>query len=143
MLGENLPIAGVMDLILHQPTRTLVAATHGRSMYSIDVSNVTAIKSPTVVKPEDFQLTGIYPNPFNSEVTIKFNLSKSLTVEATIFDLLGRKVTALTNEKFSPGEYRLKWDGKSINSATVASGTYLVRLKAGDQQIVQAVTYVK
>jgi len=143
MLGDNLPAAGVMDLILHQPTRTLVAATHGRSMYSIDISNVVAIKKPTVVRLEDFQLTGIYPNPFNSEVTIKFNLGKSLTVEAAIFDLLGRKVIVLKNEKLSPAEYRLKWDGKNSNRATVASGTYLVRLKAGHQQIVQAITYVK
>lgn len=143
MLGDNLPVSGVMDLILHQPTRTLVAATHGRSMYAIDVSNVVAIRPTAIVKPLDFKLSAAYPNPFNSEITIGFELNKSLHVETAIFDLLGRKVRVLKNEKLSPAEYRLKWDGKNSNNTAVASGTYLVRLKAGNQQLVQPVTYVK
>ncbi len=47
-LGENLPNAPITDLVLHNPTRTLIAATYGRSMYSISIATIPSV---TVVSP--------------------------------------------------------------------------------------------
>ncbi|HEY6907707.1 MAG TPA: hypothetical protein VI230_09570, partial [Ignavibacteriaceae bacterium] len=43
-LGDSLPTVPVTDIVLHNPTRTLVAATFGRSFYSIDVSNIIPVE---------------------------------------------------------------------------------------------------
>jgi photosystem II stability/assembly factor-like uncharacterized protein len=43
-LGDSLPVVPVTDLVLHNPTRTLVAATFGRSFYSIDVSDIVPVE---------------------------------------------------------------------------------------------------
>lgn len=143
MLGENLPSAVVMDLVFHQPTRMLVAATHGRSMFKIDVSDLLEINLNPVSSPKDFALISTYPNPFNSEITIKFNLNKSHSVKVAIFDILGRQIKILNNKNLSPAEYLVKWDGKDNNNNIVASGTYLVQIKTGNHQVTKAITFVK
>ncbi|NIT59635.1 MAG: hypothetical protein GWN00_26470, partial [Aliifodinibius sp.] len=109
MLGQTLPASVVMDLVFHQPTRTLVAATHGRSMYKIDVSSIVSIKTTPESTVQDFQLISAYPNPFNSQITFKFQLSKTRDVEVGIFDLLGKQVKLLMMGNLSPSEYRLSW----------------------------------
>ncbi len=75
--------------------------------------------------PQAIKLEAAYPNPFNSSTTIKFDLPRRMTVELTIFDLLGREVTTLHRGMMSAGQHQLTW------SPNVGSGVYFLRLKAG------------
>ncbi|NIT58013.1 MAG: T9SS type A sorting domain-containing protein [Aliifodinibius sp.] len=144
MLGSNLPASGVMDLVLHQPTRTLTAATHGRSMFKIDVSTITAIQDKENQNiSADFRLDKIYPNPFNSQVTIEFSLSQGQNVTVDIYDILGRRIANLVDEKFSGGNHQVKWDAQGTGSTEISSGIYLVRISSGNQQIVERIHLVK
>ncbi len=143
MLGDNLPPAGVMDLTLHAPTRTLTAATHGRSMFNIDVSNLTAISGPNQSIAEQFTLKGIYPNPFNPVTNIEFVLHRRQTVDVSVFDMLGRKIRTLSNETLAGGTYLLRWDGRDDQQQLVSSGVYLIRLSAGPHRLSRRVTFVK
>jgi hypothetical protein len=66
-----------------------------------------------------------YPNPFNPSTTIKFELPKSSMVRLSVYDLPGREVTVLVNERVEAGVHEVNFDGSNL-----ASGVYLYRLQA-------------
>jgi hypothetical protein len=67
------------------------------------------------------------PRPFNPSTTIGFALPKSAFVTLRVYDLLGRLVGELVNEKLGPGTYKTQWDARGL-----ASGVYFYRLTAGE-----------
>lgn len=79
------------------------------------------------VTPIDFYLHQNYPNPFNPETKIRFEINKSSDVTLTIFDLLGRQVSELVNEKLEPGSYEY-----NFTAGALTSGLYFYRLQADD-----------
>jgi hypothetical protein len=76
--------------------------------------------------PNYFVLGQNYPNPFNPETKIKYQIPNSSEVTLKVFDLLGREVATLVNERLQPGSYETTFDGKDLSS-----GVYLYRLQAG------------
>jgi hypothetical protein len=68
-----------------------------------------------------------YPNPFNPQTTIEYRISKTENVTLIVYDILGREVTVLVNERKPPGLYSVTVDSKGL-----ASGVYCYRLSAGD-----------
>ena len=68
-----------------------------------------------------------YPNPFNPSTTIKFELPKSSDVRLSVFDMLGREVSVLVNERRDAGVHEVKFDASGFSS-----GVYFYRLRAGD-----------
>jgi hypothetical protein len=74
----------------------------------------------------EFELFDNYPNPFNPSTTIKFELPTSAHVSLTVFDILGREVSVLVNERRDAGVYEVKFDGSAL-----ASGVYFYRIQAG------------
>ena len=81
----------------------------------------------TVETPEQFSLIQNYPNPFNSSTTIKYELPKVSEVRLSAYDLLGREVSVLANERMNAGVHEVRFDGSNL-----ASGVYFYRLQAGD-----------
>jgi hypothetical protein len=68
-----------------------------------------------------------YPNPFNPNTTIRYEMQKSTEVRLSVYDLLGREVTVLVNERRDARVHEVKFDGSNL-----ASGVYFYRLQAGD-----------
>jgi hypothetical protein len=68
-----------------------------------------------------------YPNPFNPQTKISFSVPKESFITLKIFDVLGRELTTLANEKKPVGEYTVTW-----NADNVPSGMYFYKLLAGD-----------
>jgi hypothetical protein len=79
------------------------------------------------VKPDDFYLFQNYPNPFNSSTLITYQVPQAVLVTLKIYDILGRRVITIINEKKDAGKYEIKW-----NASNAASGIYIYQLKAGD-----------
>jgi hypothetical protein len=77
--------------------------------------------------PRQSGLAQNYPNPFNPSTTIKFELLKTAGVKLSVFDILGREVSVLVNERKDAGVHEVKFDGSNL-----ASGVYFYRLQAGD-----------
>jgi hypothetical protein len=77
--------------------------------------------------PHELALSSPYPNPFNSIVTIEYAVPKNQDVVLRIFDVLGRQVETLIDEKCQPGYYRISW-----RADRVASGLYFLRMSSGD-----------
>lgn len=80
----------------------------------------------------EFALYPNYPNPFNPETRIRFQLAKHSDVKLMIYDVLGRKVRTLVSNKMDAGNHVVNWDGLNDQGANVASGMYIYRIKAGD-----------
>jgi hypothetical protein len=76
--------------------------------------------------PVDFSLQQNYPNPFNPTTTINFSIADRNHVKLNVYDILGREVVVLIDEQKAPGRYSLMFDAKNL-----ASGLYIIRLKAG------------
>ena len=74
-----------------------------------------------------FELLQNFPNPFNPSTVIRFQLSTTAAVTLKIFDVLGREIQTLIEQKLTAGDYRASWDGTRF-----ASGVYFCRLQAGD-----------
>jgi len=75
-------------------------------------------------------LNGNYPNPFNPETTIKFNLKENSKVTIEIYNIKGQKVKTLMNDVKNAGYHSVIWDGKDDKGKNVTSGIFLYRMKA-------------
>ena len=99
---------------------------------SEQVTDVPSITNEQVV--EGFQLFQNYPNPFNPETTIRYNISTSdENVRLVIYDMLGKEVRTLVNERQNSGEYSALWNGRDNQSNEVASGIYIYKLIVGNK----------
>ena len=83
-----------------------------------------------VALPADFALHPAYPNPFNAEVALSFDLPKAAAVTLVLYDALGRPVRQLVDGPLAAGRYRFGWDGRDRRGRAVASGIYFYRLVA-------------
>ena len=83
--------------------------------------------------PEKYDLFQNYPNPFNSITQLKYSLTskQEQQIQLIIFDLLGRDVRSLVDEKQSAGIYTVVWDGKDNEGKQVSSGVYFYRIISG------------
>ncbi len=74
---------------------------------------------------------GNYPNPFNPETTISFNLAEEVPdVSLNIFNIKGQMVRELYNGKLEKGLHQIIWDGKTMSGEQAGSGIYFYRIKA-------------
>ena len=89
--------------------------------------------------PTSFSLDAPYPNPFNGTTSVKVVVPRRDRVKVTVHNMLGQMVTTLADGIMEPGVHRLTWNANSL-----ASGTYIVTLKApGTAPIARTVTLVK
>jgi len=91
---------------------------------------VTDIKELNYDIPEVFALKQNYPNPFNPTTTIKYDLATASRVSIIIYDLLGREVIRLVDDKVHAGHYEIVWDGKNEHGYRIAGGLYFYRMDA-------------
>ncbi len=97
---------------------------------SSDIDVLISVKDPSAVGesftavPDKFQLKMNYPNPFNPQTTIPFDLKEQATVHLEIYNVQGRRVATLLSAVMPAGSHKLAWDAQSV-----ASGTYFVLLR--------------
>lgn len=82
--------------------------------------------------PTDFELSQNFPNPFNPETVIRYELKKNTEIELTIYNLLGQKIRVLVSKNQPAGSYQMTWNGTDELGRPVSSGVYLYELRAGD-----------
>ena len=103
-------------------------------IYTTSVDNNSTDAGEQEVIPRQFALYQNYPNPFNPTTRITFSLPSFGSnhakgrdgvglVSLKIYDLLGREVATLVNERLSPGTYAREW-----NATGMPSGVYFYRL---------------
>ncbi len=95
----------------------------------IKPDSVAAVRNISTLKPDKFRLHQNYPNPFNSSTKIKFEVAKFSDVNITVYDILGKEVSSLVNEKLKPGTYETLFNGSGLSS-----GIYFCRLIVNSEQ---------
>ena len=88
--------------------------------------------------PNSLIINRIYPNPFNPQATIDFEVSEPTMVQLNIYNLNGQKVDVLKNAFTLPGNYSVIWDG--IN---YPSGIYFVILHSSNSIVKQKMMLIK
>jgi photosystem II stability/assembly factor-like uncharacterized protein len=88
--------------------------------------------------PSEYKLFQNYPNPFNPITKIKFDIAKTGFVNIVVYDILGREVETLVNQKMIAGSYAIDFNG-----AMLASGIYFCRLQSADFTDIKRVVLLK
>jgi photosystem II stability/assembly factor-like uncharacterized protein len=126
VLGQGLPRAPVLDLKLHQPSRTLAAGTHGRSIFTTTVEDITT-PVQDLPAPPPLAVTAS-PNPFNPRTELSFILARGGAVALEIYSPRGARLARPFSGRLEPGPQTLSWDGRDEAGRNLASGVYLARL---------------
>ena len=101
--------------------------------FAIGVQNI----SSTI--PNQYNLYQNYPNPFNPSTKIKFDVApRTENVKLVIYDITGKQIDVLVNNKLSPGTYEAEW-----NASKYSSGIYIYRLETGNFSAVRKMILVK
>jgi hypothetical protein len=133
-LGSGLPFTAVFDLSLHSPSRTLVAATHGRSQWKLDLGQITLAVGPP---PAGHRASGVSlsvpsPNPSRGRVSLTLELAAPGRAEVTVFDAGGRRVRTLVSGRLEAGRHPIAWDGSDAAGMSAPAGVYFVRATTPD-----------
>jgi arabinogalactan endo-1,4-beta-galactosidase len=97
---------------------------------------------PAAVVSHDETVPGhelaVFPNPFNPSTNIRYQISDIRYLKLVVYDLLGREVAVLVDEKKEPGRYSVTW-----NATGMASGIYFCRLSSGGQTAVRRMVIMR
>ncbi len=86
---------------------------------------VTAIEPVSSNIPDKYALSQNYPNPFNPVTGIEFSIPKSSFIKLVVYDIQGREVETLANQKLNAGTFKVTW-----NASNYPSGVYFYKLHA-------------
>ncbi len=89
-----------------------------------------------------YQLSN-YPNPFNPETKIVFDLPESGQVKLEIYNIKGQKIKTLLDCYMSPGRSEMQWNSKDDNGKRVSSGIYFYRLQTPTKIITKKMMLLK
>lgn len=82
--------------------------------------------------PTEYTLLHNYPNPFNPQTFIEYQLPRAGKVRLVVFNLNGQVIRTLVDAPQQAGRFKSRWDGRDDLGNGVASGVYLYQLQAGD-----------
>ncbi len=101
-------------------------------------ATVSVMRRPSVIAEcedvetaEQRNLLDNYPNPFNTETTIRYRVTVPSHVSLRIYDDLGKEIRRLTDEFQPAGRFLVRWDGRDEFGTVVSSGVYFARLDVG------------
>jgi len=79
--------------------------------------------------PQKCYLGSPYPNPFNSQTVIQYELDQPMVVSLKLFDVRGREIRKLFQDVQSQGRHTVSWDGQDDQGANVPSGVYFIKME--------------
>ena len=101
----------------------------GNSITTFTVSTSADVNSEQKSIPTDFALYPNFPNPFNPETTISFDVPEPSQIKITIYNRLGQKVRTLLDGTKAAGHYQINWNGTDDFGNKVSSGVYFYQLE--------------
>lgn len=123
--------AGVDTLKLRSFRDDVASATTTDGAIAAGIKTNVA-SEPARIIPDEFGLMQNYPNPFNPETRLTYLLPHASHVRIEVFNTLGQRVALLIDEKRPAGTHRVEWRGRNDFGQPVASGVYILSMRAGD-----------
>lgn len=119
-------------------TKAMYPVIYAGGSFSNDYG-IIGIAELTRTSPIDYSgLSSSYPNPFNPSTTISYRVAKETIVKISVFDVLGREVSSLVNEKKPEGDYTVTFDASNLNS-----GVYFYRVETDYASETQKIVLIK
>jgi hypothetical protein len=91
--------------------------------YNRNPTGNVGIQNISTETPSKYSLSQNYPNPFNSSSNLKFQIVNTGNVKLIVYDIMGKEVQTLVNERLQPGTYEASFDGSALTS-----GVYFYKL---------------
>ncbi|MBN2030298.1 choice-of-anchor D domain-containing protein [bacterium] len=108
-----------------------------------DTKTYPSIFIQLVGLPKETRFEKPYPNPFNPQTYISYDLAEETQVEITVFDMLGHTIKELYNGHQLAGSYHVYWNGTDENGMKVSSGIYVICMQTEIVKEIQKVMFVK
>ena len=108
-----------------------------------DGSEISSSEITATTPLAALELEQSFPNPFNPSTTIRFTLSQDAAVHLGIFDVEGRRVVTLVDQRLAAGPHAYQWNGVDAAGKRVSSGVYFYRLQAGRQTLTRKMILAK
>jgi len=108
---------------LNSITQLRALADHVQDVYDENFQSAMAVQNISTEIPSGYSLSQNYPNPFNPVTKINYELRVTSYAKLVVYDIMGREISTLVNEKQSPGTYQVEFDGSGLTS-----GVYFYRL---------------
>ena len=108
-----------------------------------NIQNITDNKIDQNVPATSTLTISNYPNPFNPETSINFNLPSESKVKIEIFNVKGQKIKILVDQKFTSGNHKVVWDGTNQSNQTVGSGVYFYKVQSENQTATNKMLLIK
>ncbi len=93
---------------------------------------ITSVEQPANQLKNQYGILGNYPNPFSTNTTIEYKLSSQAHVKLRIYDIFGREIITLTDEKKMPGQHSIVWHGQDSFGNAVSGSIYFLQISIGD-----------
>jgi photosystem II stability/assembly factor-like uncharacterized protein len=124
-LDNGMPAVTIADLKADGPERRLIAGTHGRGIYTLDLDQLsgTTGNEPDPVIPVALAIEPAYPNPFQVSTRIRV---EGTVRGAAVYDMLGRLVASATVLSVGRERAVVEWDGKVLGGSNAATGQYVI-----------------
>jgi len=113
------------------------------SISTFSFERVTTNTDEESALPDRFVLRDNYPNPFNPQTVIPFELAESANVEINIYDVAGRYITTLLDERMSAGSHQVTWNTSVGQGRELSSGVYFYQVKSGNFNQVKKMMLIK
>ena len=117
--------------------RYLQMCVHSVILDQVRVAEKSSVGIQDELLPKMFEVHPNYPNPFNAQTVIAYQIPKSSDVSIRIYSIVGRKICTLLHEHQSIGRYTSTWDGRDDLGVDVATGLYIAQIvmKADDGDV--------
>jgi hypothetical protein len=110
--------------------------------FVVEPNGSVAIDKPKNL-PVVMTLEQNFPNPFNPSTTISFDINEEGQAALHVYNVKGELVTTLVNGHINSGSYQVSWDGTNVNGQALPSGSYLVVLSKGNEQLSRSMLMIK
>jgi len=116
----------------------IFAGTMYNSIWKRKLNEIVGINQISKTLPDKYSLSQNYPNPFNPSTIIKFQIKDLRFVTLKVYDINGKEIITLVNEKLNPGEYESSFDGSGF-----PSGVYFYKLSTGNYSETKKMVLIK
>ena len=137
--GEQFNLSEKKELSIELQSEADLYAEGFDSRFELIIGVGTTVATETETElPQELTLAQNYPNPFNPSTNIGFALPQTGNVELHVYDILGRRVATLIDQRMEAGRHEV-----TFNASRFASGMYLYQLRTSSGVITKKLTLIK